>query len=35
MWKIFSIEGAKELLGYEPEDGAGQDYILGSPPGRT
>lgn len=34
MWKIFDIGRAKRELGYEPEDGAGGDYVPAPPPMR-
>ncbi len=31
-WNIFSIDRARELLGYTPEDAAGSDYTSGPSP---
>lgn len=33
-WKIFSIDGAKRVLGYQPEDGAGETWEDRPPPRR-
>jgi len=33
-WKIFSIDRARKILGYEPEDGAGSDWEERDPPAR-
>lgn len=33
-WKIFSLEKAKRLLGYEPQDGAGETFTPGPTPER-
>ncbi|MBT4072123.1 MAG: NAD(P)-dependent oxidoreductase [Chloroflexi bacterium] len=33
-WKIFSIDRAREILGYEPEDAAGSDWEDRDPPVR-
>ncbi len=31
-WKVFSIEKAKRILGFRPEDGAGDQYTPGPSP---
>ena len=33
-WKIFSLEKAKRVLGYEPQDGAGETFTPGPSPER-
>ena len=33
-WKIFDITRAKNVLGYEPEDAAGEEFTAGPPPKR-
>lgn len=33
-WKIFSLENARKVLGYRPEDRAGDKWIPGPPPSR-
>ena len=34
MWKIFDITRAKKILGYQPEDAAGEEFTPGPPPKR-
>ena len=33
-WKIFSIEKARKILGFEPKDNAGSEFINRSSPKR-
>ncbi len=33
-WKIFSLAQAQKLLGYKPEDRAGEEWTPGPPPPR-